>query len=328
MALQFDMSKNNWQQDLMLQKQMSTLGENLGDAGAVVGQKLFPEGGKNVGKNLLAAALAVPGAIGATGLAIKKGSKGLQQKIKGARQNISTGIKNTGRKVKQAADTAVDLFIGDKDMLDQFEGSQDSTLVKALKQRKLKRLQKQARKKSLTPSIEMSDRYVTERPQDIEFGEVDFGLPSKMYRKTIPMPGPEPLPEFEAPIPKPAREPYTISAEIEAKKKRDVNNMPFNPNVLYSGKEAQARGALMNQIYGPLQSLIIQQQESQPNIEQPVAPPAIEDEIDYDNITPDMIKKAPIEYYGPASNEMLYEIMQRNKIRTDGAMDMRVNNPY
>ena len=277
MALQFDMSKNNWQQDVMLQEQMRTLGENLGDAGAIVGQKLFPEGGKN----LLTKALAVPGAIEAAGLAVKKRSKALQQKIKGARQNISTGIKNTGRKVKQAADTAVDLFIGDKDMLDQFEGSQDSPLVKALKQRKLKRLQKQARKKSLIPSTEMSDKYVTERPQDVEFGDVDFGLPSEMYRKQIPMPGLEPLPEFEAPIPRPAKESYTIPAEIEAKRKRDVNNMPFNPGALYSSKEAEARGALMNQIYGPLQSLIMQQPNNLPKT-----------------------------------------------TRTDGAMDMRVNNPY
>ena len=277
MALQFDMSKNNWQQDVMLQEQMRTLGENLGDAGAVVGQKLFPEGGKN----LLTKALNIPGAIGATGLAIKKGTKGLQEKIKDTRQNISTGIKNTGRKVKQAADTAVDLFIGDKDMLDQFEGSQDSPLVKALKQRKLKRLQKQARKKSLIPSTEMSDKYVTERPQDVEFGDVDFGLPSEMYRKQIPMPGLEPLPEFEAPIPRPAKESYTIPAEIEAKRKRDVNKMPFNPGALYSSKEAEARGALMNQIYGPLQSLIMQQPNNLPKT-----------------------------------------------TRTDGAMDMRVNNPY
>tara|TARA_R100000231_G_scaffold138793_1_gene118084 strand:+ start:7475 stop:8308 length:834 start_codon:yes stop_codon:yes gene_type:complete len=277
MALQFDMSKNNWQQDVMLQEQMRTLGENLGDAGAVVGQKLFPEGGKN----LLTKALNIPGAIGATGLAIKKGTKGLQEKIKDTRQNISTGIKNTGRKVKQAADTAVDLFIGDKDMLDQFEGSQDSPLVKALKQRKLKRLQKQARKKSLIPSTEMSDKYVTERPQDVEFGDVDFGLPSEMYRKQIPMPGLEPLPEFEAPIPRPAKELYTIPAEIEAKRKRDVNKMPFNPGALYSSKEAEARGALMNQIYGPLQSLIMQQPNNLPKT-----------------------------------------------TRTDGAMDMRVNNPY
>ena len=277
MALQFDMSKNNWQQDIMLQEQMRTLGENLGDAGAVVGKKLFPKGGKD----LLTKALSIPGAVGATGLAIKKGSKGLQEKIKEARQDISTGIKNTGRKVKQAADTAVDLFIGDKDMLDQFEGSQDSPLVKALKQRKLKRLQKQARKKSLIPSTEMSDKYVTERPQDVEFGDVDFGLPSEMYRKQIPMPGLEPLPEFEAPIPRPAKESYTIPAEIEAKRKRDVNNMPFNPGALYSSKEAEARGALMNQIYGPLQSLIMQQPNNLPKT-----------------------------------------------TRTDGAMDMRVNNPY
>ena len=277
MALQFDMSKNNWQQDVMLQEQMRTLGENLGDAGAVVGKKLFPKGGKD----LLTKALSIPGAVGATGLAIKKGSKGLQEKIKEARQDISTGIKNTGRKVKQAADTAVDLFIGDKDMLDQFEGSQDSPLVKALKQRKLKRLQKQARKKSLIPSTEMSDKYVTERPQDVEFGDVDFGLPSEMYRKQIPMPGLEPLPEFEAPIPRPAKESYTIPAEIEAKRKRDVNNMPFNPGALYSSKEAEARGALMNQIYGPLQSLIMQQPNNLPKT-----------------------------------------------TRTDGAMDMRVNNPY
>tara|TARA_R100001079_G_scaffold82881_1_gene46135 strand:+ start:563 stop:1396 length:834 start_codon:yes stop_codon:yes gene_type:complete len=277
MALQFDMSKNNWQQDVILQEQMRTLGENLGDAGAVVGKKLFPKGGKD----LLTKALSIPGAVGATGLAIKKGSKGLQEKIKEARQDISTGIKNTGRKVKQAADTAVDLFIGDKDMLDQFEGSQDSPLVKALKQRKLKRLQKQARKKSLIPSTEMSDKYVTERPQDVEFGDVDFGLPSEMYRKQIPMPGLEPLPEFEAPIPRPAKESYTIPAEIEAKRKRDVNNMPFNPGALYSSKEAEARGALMNQIYGPLQSLIMQQPNNLPKT-----------------------------------------------TRTDGAMDMRVNNPY
>jgi len=308
MALQFDMSKNNWQQDLMLQNEDNpyfALGENLGDAGAVVGQKLFPEGGKNVGKNLLAAALAVPGAVGATGLAIKKGSKGLQQKIKkfktnikGTGKNISTGIKNTGRKVKQTADTAVDLFIGDKDMLDQFEGSQDSTLMKAWKQRKLKAERDAV---SLTPSTEMSDKYVTERPQDVEFGEVDFGLPSKMYRKTTPMPELEPLPEFKAPIAKPAASDYIIQEEMDRKAGRDRFNQMIQPSRLYSPKEAAAREAMLNQNFGPLQSVMNQSAQVNPIV---------------------------VPQQTPMSNEMLRELMGRNKIRPNSGLNVRRNNPY
>lgn len=256
MALQFDMSKNNWQQDVMLQEQMRTLGENLGDAGAVVGKKLFPEGGKNVGKNLLAAALSPIGAIGATGLAMKKGSKGLQQKIKGARQNISTGIKNTSRKVKQAADTAVDLFIGDKNMLDQFEGSQDSTLVKALKQRKLNKANRLAEEKrkaerdavSFTPSPEMSNLYVGDFPIEKEFGEVG----SPQYNQ-LPVSQLQDLGNFEAPI---ARGP--IQEEIDKKAGRDRFKQMIQKPRLYSRNEAAAREALLNQNFGPLQSLMMQ----------------------------------------------------------------------
>jgi len=252
MALQFDMSKNNWQQDVMLQEQMRTLGENLGDAGAIVGQKLFPEGGKN----LLTKALAVPGAIEAAGLAAKKRSKALQQKIKGARQNIFTGIKNTGRKVKQAADTAVDLFIGDKDMLDQFEGSQDSPLMKALKQRKLNKANKLAEKErkaerdavSFTPSPEMSDKYVGDFPIEKEFGEVGNPIYEELPENQL-----QDLGNFEAPI---ARGP--IQEEIDRKAGRDRFKQMIQKPRLYSPNEAAAREALLNQNFGPLQSLMMQ----------------------------------------------------------------------
>jgi len=262
MALQFDMSKNNWQQDLMLQNEDNpyfALGEKLGDAGAVVGQKLFPEGGKN----LLTKALGIPGAIGAAGLAMKKGSKGLQQKIKGARQNISTRIKNTGRKVKQAADTAVDLFIGDKDMLDQFEGSQDSTLIKALKRGKLNKANKLAKKErdavSFTPSPEMSDKYVGEFPIEKEFGEV--GNPQ--YNE-LPANQLQDLGNFEAPIAKPKAPDYIIQEEIDKKTGRDRFKQMIQKPRLYSPNEAAAREALLNQNFGPLQSLMMQQQNNTP----------------------------------------------------------------
>ena len=252
MALQFDMSKNNWQQDVMLQEQMRTLGENLGDAGAVVGEKLFPKGGKD----LLTKALSIPGAVGATGLAIKKGSKGLQKKIKEARQDISTRIKNTGRKVKQTADTAVDLFIGDKDMLDQFEGSQDSPLIKALKQRKLNKANRLAEEKrkaerdavSFTPSPEMSDKYVGEFPIEKEFGEVGNPQYSQLPENQL-----QDLGNFEAPI---ARGP--IQEEIDRKAGRDRFKQMIQKPRLYSPNEAAAREALLNQNFGPLQSLMMQ----------------------------------------------------------------------
>tara|TARA_Y100001938_G_scaffold136362_1_gene199145 strand:- start:210 stop:1259 length:1050 start_codon:yes stop_codon:yes gene_type:complete len=349
MALQFDMSKNNWQQDLMLQEQMRGLGQDLGTAGALAGgalaKALFPTGGRKIAEKRKEWFTPKTTAKDKFNEAVKdwkaRGSKGEKPLLKDFQTDYKftpgKGIKNAGetlfpnkgknfgRNVAAATGIGAGLYFNPlstvlglgglfgankykdeiksaagkfkdrvkKDMsTEYFEGPglANSPLANLFQKRKSKRLQKQARKKSLTPSTEMSDKYVNERPQDVEFGEVDFGLPSKMYRKTTPMPGLEPLPEFKAPIPRPAKESYTIPAEIEAKRKRDINKMPFNPGVLYSGKEAEARGALMNQIYGPLQSLIIQQQESNPSLELPVTPP--------------------------------------DKIRTDGRMDMRVNNPY
>ena len=375
MALQFDMSKNNWQQDLMLQEQMRELGENLGDAGVVaggaLGKALLPTGGRKIAAKLpnffkekktaeqkyekakkdwdnrienvwATRADDIPNEM--KGEYIRKHAPGLIEQrpsIKDFQTDYKftpgKGLLNLGKKASTAAAVVpgAALFAGKKiykggkgiydaskkyitESPDYFEGPglADSPLASLFQKRKSKRLRKKARKKNLVPSTR----------EDYDFmGEAEYD--------DIPAPGSIDLPEFEAPIPRPIT---NIPEEIEAKRKRDISNMQFNPGVLYSGKEAEARGALMNQIYGPLQSLMIQQQESQPNVEQPVAPPvtqpvappAVEDEIDYDNITPDMIEKAPIEYYGPASNAMLYEMIQRSKIRPNSGLDTRRNTPY
>ena len=207
MALQFDMSKNNWQQDLMLQEQMRELGENIGDAGVVAGGALgkvlgktfLPEGGKNLpnwfkktntAEDKFAKAKAdwekkiedvwatrasdvtndmkgeyiekyAPGLIKERPLRKDykadykftpgKGLKGLGEGVLGTGLGIGEKIYKGGKAMyqggKKAADTAVDLFIGDKDMLDQFEGSQDSPLMKALKQRKANKANKLAEEK-------------------------------------------------------------------------------------------------------------------------------------------------------------------------------------
>jgi len=387
MALQFDMSKNNWQQDLMLQEQMRELGENLGDAGVVaggaLGKALFPTGGRKIAAKLpnffkekktakqkydkaksdwdnkianVWATRADDVTNDMKGEYIRKHAPGLieQRPVMGDFQTdykftpgkgllnlgkgivglgiggtvgIGKGIYEGGKAVYKGGKQVVDAskkYITESP--DYFEGPglADSPLASLFQKRKSKRLRKKARKKDLVPSTR----------EDYDFmGEAEYD--------DIPAPGSIDLPEFEAPIPRPIT---NIPEEIEAKRKRDISNMQFNPSVLYSGKEAEARGALMNQIYGPLQSLMIQQQESQPNVEQPVVPPvappvappvtqpvvppAIEDEIDYDNITPDMIEQAPIEYYGPASNAMLYEMIQRSKIRPNSGLDTRRNTPY
>ena len=376
MALQFDMSKNNWQQDLMLQEQMRELGQNLGDAGAVaggaLGKALLPTGGRKIAAKLpnffkekktakqkfkeakkewdntraddipksmkgeyirkhAPGLLEQRPVIGdfqtdykfTPGKGLLNAGKGVVELGIGGAVGIGKGIYEGGKAVYKGGKQAVDAskkYITESPDYFEGEGLADSPLANLLQKRKLKRLRKKARKKDLVPSTR----------EDYDFmGEAEYD--------DIPAPGSTDLPEFEAPIP---RSITNIPEEIEAKRKRDVSNMQFNPSVLYSGKEAEARGALMNQIYGPLQSLMMQQQASQPNVEQPVVPPvappvaqpvvppAIEDEIDYDNITPDMIEKAPIEYYGPASNAMLYEMMQRNKIRPNSGLDTRRNTPY
>jgi len=383
MALQFDMSKNNWQQDLMLQEQMRELGESLGDAGVVaggaLGKALLPTGGRKIAAkfpkffkdketakqkydkakkdwdNKIANVWATRASDitnDMKGEYIRKHAPGLTEQrptLKDFQTDYKftpgKGLLNLGKKVGTAAAVVPGaayfagkkIYEGGKGVYDaskkyitespdyfEGEGLADSPLASLFQKRKLKRLQKKARKKDLVPSTR----------EDYDFmGEAEYD--------DIPAPGSIDLPEFEAPIPRPIT---NIPEEIEAKRKRDISNMQFNPGVLYSGKEAEARGALMNQIYGPLQSLVMQQQQSQPNAEQPVAPPviqpiappatepvvppAIEDEIDYDNITPDMIQKAPIEYYGPASNAMLYEMIQRSKIRPNSGLDTRRNTPY
>ena len=379
MALQFDMSKNNWQQDLMLQEQMRELGENLGDAGAVaggaLGKALLPTGGRKIAAKFpkffkeketakqkydkakkdwddkianVWATRASDITNDMKGEYIRKHAPGLTEQrptLKDFQADYKftpgRGLLNLGKKVGTAAAVVPGaayfagkkIYEGGKGVYDaskkyitespdyfEGEGLADSPLANLLQKRKSKRLQKKARKKDLVPSTR----------EDYDFmGEAEYD--------DVPAPGYGDLPEFEAPIP---RSTTNIPEEIEAKRKRDISNMQFNPSVLYSGKEAEARGALMNQIYGPLQSLMMQQQQSQPNVEQSIAPPvaspvkpsailpAVEDEIDYDNITPDMIEKAPIEYYGPASNAMLYEMMQRNKIRPNSGLDTRRNTPY
>tara|TARA_R100000278_G_scaffold88003_1_gene67190 strand:+ start:3031 stop:3849 length:819 start_codon:yes stop_codon:yes gene_type:complete len=257
MAIQFDMSKNDWQRDYLAQERIAELGKNLGTGLGVVGEKVIPA----VGKTLLGAA------IGGSKKLFPEGGKKIVESGKkfgeNAKSLLSKLFPQGGEKIKQGANTAVDLFIGDKDMLDQFEGSQDSPLMKMFKQKKLNRLQEQARKKSLTPSIEMSDKYVDERPQDVEFGEVDFGLPSEMYRKTTPMPGLEPLPEFEAPIPRPVTPDYIIEDELQEKEKRDNYRRLTSPSEIGQrlyGKKGALDDAMLNQNYGPLQQMMLLQQ--------------------------------------------------------------------
>ena len=387
MALQFDMSKNNWQQDLMLQEQMRELGQSLGDAGVAVGgalgKALLPEGGKNL-PNWFKAGKGdfdeeaykedsekwkeekakligeinwgeYPGmydnphdklkVLRSKGLrdaprksdfteesfkfAPGKGIKNIGKTLfpnKG--KDLLEKIQNTGIKTKQAADTAVDLLIGDKDMLDQFEGSQDSPIMKAWKQKKLNKLQKRAQQEGAKDKSYYTGGAIDDFSAD-ESDFLDIGRDISNYGTDIPTAYQQELAyqkeknrdnqNWET-LPRPTKESYLIPEEIQAKRKRDISNMPYNPSILYSKKEAAAREALLNQNFGPLQSLMIQQQNPQTNVQ----PPAAQD------ITADMATEAPIEYYGtPTNNAMLYQLMQRSKTQpTNTGLDVLRNTPY
>ena len=388
MALQFDMSKNNWQQDLMLQEQMRELGQSLGDAGVAVGgalgKALLPEGGKNLPNWFKAGKGTVDKEAYETDLkkweeekrkltgeinwgkyagADKPGDKmrilykeGLRDAPResdftqeGTKLKFTPGkgiknigktlfpnkgkdllekIQNTGIKTKQAADTAADLLIGDKDMLDQFEGSQDSPVMKAWKQRKLNKLQKRAQQEGAKDKSYYTGGAIDDFSAD-ESDFLDIGKGVGVYGTDIPTPYQQELAyqkekdknnqNWET-LPRPTKEPYLIPEEIQAKRKKDISNMPYNPSILYSKKEAAAREALLNQNFGPLQSLMIQQQNPQTNVQ----PSATQD------ITPDSATKAPIEYYGtPTNNAMLYELMQRGKVQpANTGLDVLRNTPY
>lgn len=156
MALQFDMSKGNWQKDYLDQKQMQQYAENLGTALGLVIDKKIPQ-------SLLAGALAKTGGIIGDGI---EGGEKAAGKIKDIAGKVKPGLigdKDTAdyfegpqdswlmskfKKSKNARNAFKDLFIGDKDMLDQFEGSQDSPLMGLIKS-SLKR-----RKMNKTPYID------------------------------------------------------------------------------------------------------------------------------------------------------------------------------
>ena len=330
MALQFDMSKDSWKQDYLMQQAQNQginpyrqLGENLGTAtgviGGALGKALFPNEGQKIMSNMSnwfspektdrgqykkaykdwkkkvddiwATAgddvpkskkgeyieKRAPGLIGERPLISDfqsefkftpgKGLVGLGKGIiggaAGAIGGVGAGIYEGGKAVYKGGKQAVD---ASKKYLtespDYFAGEQDSPLMKAIKKRKNKRLLEKNKKSSdyYTPSQELSDEYVGEFPVDKEFGEVDFGLPSQMYRKQTPMPGLEPLPKFEAPVP---RTQTPIPAEIEAKQRRDAANTRFQsmiqPSRVYSPREQAAKQALLLQNYGPLQSILQQE---------------------------------------------------------------------
>ena len=410
MALQFDMSKNNWQQDLMLQEQMRELGQSLGDAGVAVGgalgKALLPEGGKNlpnwfkVGKGDFdkeayeadsqkwkeeKAKLTgeinwgeYPGmydneqdklrVLFKEGLRhaprerdfMKEGTKFKFTPGKGI-ENIGKTLfpnegKNVGKNVAIAAGTGAGLYFNPlatvlgagglfgankykdkikssinkfkervkKDMnTDYFEGPQDSKFVKNLKQKKVDKRQEAAKDKSYYTGGAIDDFSADES----DF--LDIGRSVGVYGTDIPTPYQQEL-AYQKEIDRtnqgwetlsrPTKDPYLIPEEIQAKRKRDISNMPYNPSILYSKKEAAAREALLNQNFGPLQSLIMQQQNPQTNVQ----PPAAQD------ITADMATEAPIEYYGtPTNNAMLYQLMQRSKAQpTNTGLDVLRNTPY
>ena len=139
-------------------------------------------------------------------------------------------------------------------MLDQFEGPQDSPLIKALKQRKLKKANKAERDAaSFTPSPEMSDIDFVggELPVDVE-----FGLAGNPKYEQLPENQLQDLGNFEAPVPRFHDKNITqpVSAAFQ-------NRM--RPNRFYSPREQAAKQALLLQNYGPLQSILEQEKLNQ-----------------------------------------------------------------
>jgi hypothetical protein len=88
---------------------------------------------------------------------------------------------------------------------------------------------------------------------------------------------------------------------MDRKAGRDRFNQMIQPSRLYSPKEAAAREAMLNQNFGPLQSVMNQSAQVNPIV---------------------------VPQQTPMSNEMLRELMGRNKIRPNSGLNVRRNNPY
>ena len=173
MAIQFDMSKNNWQKDYLAQERMAELGKNLGTGLGVFGEKVIPA----AGKTLLGAA------IGGSKKLFPEGGKKIGENSKNL---LSKLFPQGGKKIKQGADTAVDLFIGDKDMLDQFEGSQDSPLMGFIKSKVQKQKAKfQGKKRERLLEKAKSGSYYEPSPED-ESDFFDIGKDAANYGFNIP----------------------------------------------------------------------------------------------------------------------------------------------
>ena len=293
MALQFDMSKGNWEKDYLDAKQIQEYAKNIGTGLGVAIDKKIPQ-------SLLAGALAVPAGI------IGGGVKAGQGIIKGGKK-ATDKIKDIAGKVKLG-------LIGDKDTEDYFEGSQDSPLMGFLKSKVQKQKTKfQGKKRERLLEKAKSGNYYTPSLED-ESDFFDIGTDAANYGFDIPTAYQQELARQEEidktnknweTLPRPVTPDYIIEDELREKEKRDLNRRLTSPSEigqrLYRKKGA-LDDAMLNQNYGPLQQIIEQNKIKNQMDNSNIIP---------NNITPDMVKQAPIEYYGPTNNAMMQMMIDR-----------------
>jgi len=355
MALQFDMSKNNWQQDLVLQEQISKLGKNLGDAGAVAGGALgkvlgktfLPEGGKNLPnwfkkteggfdeeayeedsqkykeeKAKLTGQInwgEYPGMYDNPQDRLKvlreKGLRDAPRKSNFTKEafkltpgkgleNLGKTLfpnkgKNVGRNVAAATGVGAGLYFNPLSTVLGLGGLFGADKYKDEIKSAAGKIKSSAGKFKDRVKEDMSTEYF-EGPQDSTLMKA---IKSQLKRRKInKTPYVDELLEYEPPTFMPVTPDSVLENELQKNEQRNAGTTKFSEigQKLYSPKGA-LDDAILRQNFGPLQSVMNQSAQVNPIV---------------------------VPQEAPMSNEMLRELMERNKIRPNSGLNVRRNNPY